>query len=348
MVTNTGNVDLKFVNVSDPSLGAVTCPIPAPPGLTPGASEVCTGDVQHIVTAADVRAGKVDDTATADGTDTTGKGSGPSGPSRTHTRVVRPSTKLTITKTVNRARAMPGQTLTYTITVTNHGPDDAPDVQVTDTPSIPLTHIHAHPSQGRCETRPRLTCLLGTIRQGHRATIRLTGTPSRSGTERNTATVGFSGHDTAPAVAGVTTHVGGSLELRKTPSEKTAKAGQTLTYTLRVTNPGSRAVSHVTVCDPLPSALVYVSSTPRAGLYDGRYCWSISSLAGHHARSVTITANVAPGRGGDVSNRATASGRGVSPVRATATVKVAPAGRTVCPGAPDTARREPPRAHAAC
>ncbi len=80
-VTNTGNVDLNVVAVSDPAGGAVTCPVPAAPGLAPGASETCTGNTPHVVTASDLTAGKVTDTATATGIDTGGKISAPSDPS---------------------------------------------------------------------------------------------------------------------------------------------------------------------------------------------------------------------------------------------------------------------------
>jgi uncharacterized repeat protein (TIGR01451 family) len=337
-VTNTGNVDLKFVRVSDPSLGAVTCPIPAPPGLAPGASETCTGDVAHVVNVADVRAGKVNDTATASGTDNNGKDTGPSNPSSTHTPVLHPSTKLTITKTVNARTAVPGQPLTYTITVTNHGSVDAPDVQVVDKPSIPLRHVHVHSSQGSCETGPPLTCMLGTIKAGAHATITLTGTPARDGKEHNTATVTFAGHDTAHAVAGVTTHVSPILLLRKVPSRKTVKAGQSITYTLRVTNPTREAVKNVSMCDSLPGALIYVRSSPSAHRSAGRYCWSIGRLASHRSWTVTLIANAAPGKGGHVINHATVTAAGVPTVRTQAAIYVQPAKRIGCGSSTDAAR----------
>ena len=56
-VTNTGNVTLTTVSVTDGTLGPVTCPTPAPPGLAPGQSETCTADQAHTVTQADVDAG---------------------------------------------------------------------------------------------------------------------------------------------------------------------------------------------------------------------------------------------------------------------------------------------------
>ena len=80
-VTNTGNVTLTTVAVSDPTGGEVTCPTPRAPGLAPGRAMTCTGDTPHLVTQADLAAGQVVDTATANGTDTQGQGSPPSTPS---------------------------------------------------------------------------------------------------------------------------------------------------------------------------------------------------------------------------------------------------------------------------
>jgi uncharacterized repeat protein (TIGR01451 family) len=327
--------------------------MPAPPGLAPGAAEICRGDVPHIVDAADVRAGKVDDTATASGTDNHGTDTPPSSPSSTHTPVLRPSTKLTITKTVNATSALPGRHLTYTITVTNRGPVDAPAVQVTDKPSIPLKHVHADPSQGHCVTGQPVTCQLGEIKSGKHAMIILTGTPARNGREHNTATVTFPGHNTAHAVAGVTTRIGPILLLRKTPSRKTVKAGQSVVYRLRVTNPNPTPVRGVRVCDSLPGALIYTSSNPRAHLTGERYCWMLGTLASHHSRTVQITGNAAPGKGGHVINHATATGVGAPTARTEASVYVQPAKRHGCGSAPDTASTAsatgpPATAHAAC
>jgi hypothetical protein len=80
LVTNTGNVTLKTVSVDDPTLGSVTCPAPAAPGLAPGGSETCTGDTPHTVTQADVDAGKVVDTATSSGVSTQNIPGTPSAP----------------------------------------------------------------------------------------------------------------------------------------------------------------------------------------------------------------------------------------------------------------------------
>ena len=137
-VTNTGNVDLTAVSVSDSALGDIACPIPAPPGLAPGDSETCTGDLEHVVSAADQSAGAVTNTATAKGTDASGETSPASTPSTATVPVGhavvptasggRPAaaTKLSIDKGASRANVYPGQKLTYTVTVTNEGPRPPP------------------------------------------------------------------------------------------------------------------------------------------------------------------------------------------------------------------------------
>jgi hypothetical protein len=59
-VTNTDNTTLFGITVNDPAVPAAACPRSS---LAPGKAEVCTGS--YTVTAADVQAGKVTDTATA-------------------------------------------------------------------------------------------------------------------------------------------------------------------------------------------------------------------------------------------------------------------------------------------
>ncbi|GAB2710540.1 DUF7507 domain-containing protein [Kitasatospora kifunensis] len=64
-VTNTGNVSLSSIAVADAAPGspAVTCPVTT---LAPGASTTCTAT--YTTTDADVKAGKITDTATVTGT----------------------------------------------------------------------------------------------------------------------------------------------------------------------------------------------------------------------------------------------------------------------------------------
>ena len=89
LITNTGNVTLTAVAVSDPLLGAITCPAGA---LAPGATRTCT-PVTYTLTQADIDAGTRNNTATATGTP-------PTGPAVTGTD--------TTTTPITRTRAPPG------------------------------------------------------------------------------------------------------------------------------------------------------------------------------------------------------------------------------------------------
>jgi uncharacterized repeat protein (TIGR01451 family) len=96
---------------------------------------------------------------------------------------------LSIVKHVDHATARPGQRLTYTLTVTNDGLDDDPDVIVTDTWSLPLSIVSARPTQGACHTVQTLTCELGTVKRDASTTITIVATTKHTGHERNTARV---------------------------------------------------------------------------------------------------------------------------------------------------------------
>ena len=70
LVTNTGNVTLTSIGVTDPmpGLSAVSCPDPT---LAPAAAETCTAT--YTTTQADVDAGGITNTGTATGTPPAGR-----------------------------------------------------------------------------------------------------------------------------------------------------------------------------------------------------------------------------------------------------------------------------------
>ena len=68
VATNTGNVTLHNVTISDPKLGTLTCTPTQPATLAPAATLSCTGS--HTVDPADLDAGSYYNLATADSTET--------------------------------------------------------------------------------------------------------------------------------------------------------------------------------------------------------------------------------------------------------------------------------------
>ena len=99
---------------------------------------------------------------------------------------------LAITMTDSPDPAHVGQNLTYTIVVTNNGPDKALGVSVTDTLPKNAGYGSTTPTQGSCTLKPSKTavvCTLGTMASGARVTITLVVKPTSKGTITNTASV---------------------------------------------------------------------------------------------------------------------------------------------------------------
>ncbi len=82
-----------------------------------------------------------------------------------------------------------GETLTYTLTVTNAGPDDVPEVTVSEGLPGAFDLLSAVPSQGACEvaTCGGLACSLGPLAAGAGATVSVEVTPLAAGDYVNTA-----------------------------------------------------------------------------------------------------------------------------------------------------------------
>ena len=99
------------------------------------------------------------------------------------------SADLSITKAANGGAFSVGQTVDYTITVQNAGPDAATGVVATDVLPANTTFVSATPSQGSCAGTTTITCTLGTLNNGAGATIDLRVRPTVTGPLSNTASV---------------------------------------------------------------------------------------------------------------------------------------------------------------
>ena len=109
----------------------------------------------------------------------------------TATSGISPEADLSITKTDSPDPVIKGENLTYTIAVTNNGPDGAPSAVVTDTLPGNVTFVSATSSQGSCsESGGTVTCNLGTLANGATATVTIVvTTPAVTGTLSSTASV---------------------------------------------------------------------------------------------------------------------------------------------------------------
>lgn len=98
---------------------------------------------------------------------------------------------LAVTKSVSASAARDGDTIDYTITVTNNGPSDAGGVTLTDEMSTGLTIDDGTltVSQGSCNGTTTLICDFGIVANGNTVTVSYRVTVSGAGAAANTATV---------------------------------------------------------------------------------------------------------------------------------------------------------------
>jgi uncharacterized repeat protein (TIGR01451 family) len=95
---------------------------------------------------------------------------------------------LSVTKTASPEPVHIGQKLTYTIVVTNNGPDTANGVSLVDNLPKNAGFGSATTTQGTCTLKPakaQVTCSLGTLANGGTATVRIVVKPTKKGTITN-------------------------------------------------------------------------------------------------------------------------------------------------------------------
>jgi uncharacterized repeat protein (TIGR01451 family) len=234
---------------------------------------------------------------------------------------------LSVKKTASRSRATVGDTITYTLTASNAGPDAAPDVTVSDTAPSELDVRSATTSQGHCAvTGNKVSCPVGTLAAGSSAKVTVQAVAIKAGLTTNTAIVDSPppavdppANDTAKATVRI---VKPTLDLTKTVDRTTLRAGSTATYTIRVRNPSKRGVRNVRVCDRLPAGLTYIDSKATAKLTKSGYCWTTKALWAGRSQTYRITVRALSGTSGRKVNRASANSAGANTADATRTIRV--------------------------
>lgn len=262
------------------------------------------------------------------------------------TLVVDPgSADLAIVKTDAPDAQAAGRSVSYTLTVTNHGPSAATSVTISD--PLPAGTALLSGSPGCSEAAGIVTCSLGGLAAGASTAVGLTiSTPPVAGTLNNVATVSATepdpvpGNNTAPeptvlvAVADVAIAKAGPV---------TATPGSTVSYTLAITNNGPSQAENVSVADPTPAGLTFVSTS---GACTTAFPCALGTMAPAEMRTITVvfqvpagytapdpivnTATVSTTTGGDnpANNQASAS----TPLAFAGDVEVLKTASTLSPG----------------
>ncbi len=222
--------------------------------------------------------------------------------------VVVASADLSITKTDSADPVNAGDSLTYTVTVDNAGPDTATNVVVTDTLPAGVTLV----STSGCTEDPNGVpmCSLGDIAAGGSAsyTIMVSVDAATVGTITNMASVASDTDDPDTGnnmVSEDTTVIAiADLSITKADSVDPVIAGTQLTYTIDVSNAGPSTAVNVVVTDNLPAGVSLVSTSGCAEDPSGAPTCSLGDIAGGGSASYTITVDVDEDFTGTLSNTA--------------------------------------------
>jgi uncharacterized repeat protein (TIGR01451 family) len=167
--------------------------------------------------------------------------------------------------------ATPFEPLTYTLTVTNNGPDPAMNVRITDSLPQGVTYVSSTASTGGTTDRSgaEVVATFPTLVAGASATVTIVVLPTETGQIRNTATVTSGGVDPDGTNNTVTetTSVRYPADVRVTiqaqPSEATI--GEDLVYLVLVTNEGPGEATGVVVTVVVPDDVTFVDATSGQG-----------------------------------------------------------------------------------
>ncbi len=306
-VSNTGNVTLEDVTVTDPTLGLACPSVDMAPGQVlvfggagTGAGVICTGTTRAVSQSDVDTFNVISNVATADGTSQAAGAISRTG--ALDIPVLR-SPALGLTKVANVTQVVtPGDAIVYTLTATNNGNSTLTNVTVTDpmlpvlscTPAIPVAALAPGAS---------IAC------QGTYITTQADFDTNGGGdqTVDNTATASSDVTSSTASAQVALPLPQQSLQIDKTAGSPTLNlgldpavtdAGDTITYTFVVTNTGNQSLSTLAVIDTnLNAAATCDKTTLTASGPD-----AVATCTGVH----TITQ--AEMDNGTVTNTATAEG----------------------------------------
>lgn len=266
-VTNTGNVSLSGVAISDQLAGLSTItfgPWPGTPG-TLAAGQAVTATATYPLGTADLDRGSLVNTATATGVPPVGT---PVSSTDDVTVLLPANAALTLDKSGMQADpsgTVPGDTITYSFTATNAG-------------NVTLTGVAiADPLSGLSALNYAWPGAAGVLAPGEEVTATATYVTTQddvdAGGVDNTATVSGTGVDssTAEAIASTSVPIPADPRLSLVKSGAVASVmpapGDLVTYSFEVENAGSITVSSVAISDGLTglSAIDYGAWPGAAG-----------------------------------------------------------------------------------
>ena len=190
-----------------------------------------------------------------------------------------------------------GEAITYTVTLSDNGPNDATGVAVTDLLPAGLAFVSAAPSQGAYDVATGRWTVGAVDVEGQAPTLTITARVVSPEPQADAATIAAADqYDPVPANNAANAAEAppqADLSLTQAVDDATPAPGDHVTLTLILANAGPDAATGVTVADLLPAGLSFVSAAPGQGTYDpSAGLWSVGSVLPGATKTLTIVAAV--------------------------------------------------------
>ncbi|PPK63070.1 DUF11 domain-containing protein [Actinokineospora auranticolor] len=217
--------------------------------------------------------------------------------------VVRDLADLSAGKTVAAPSQNAGQTVNYTISATNQGPNNATGVVLTDTLPAGTTFESASPPAGGTCTPSgqKVTCSVGAVANGATVSVPVVArinADSAGGVVINSVTVSASTADDVTvnntATAPVTVTRAADLQIASTLNGPVVPGTEQAVLTTTVTNAGPSTAENVTISVPLPDGVSVVWASSGCTVAAGTMTCVVGTLAPGVSYSVTAVLGVVP------------------------------------------------------
>jgi len=247
------------------------------------------------------------------------------------TRDIIPQSDITISK-ITPLSVKVGNQFTYSISVTNNGPNTAKGVVVTDKLSDSISFVSANPSQGSiscisnelAKSSERnlgttVTWDVGTLGTNQTANLSIIVTANKAGIISNTATVTSDSNPTTAnnisttfieilspqsiskpeLISAIPSLIDVGIVIAASPM--VVQVGQQIVYTITASNIGNNTANNIIVTDILPSKVTFNAVSSSTGnvsftmIDKAQLTWTIPSLASGTSAFlvINVTANYA-------------------------------------------------------
>jgi len=205
------------------------------------------------------------------------------------------SADLSITKTIDKNIFSPGDTVKFTITLNNAGPDIATGVFVWD--ALPAGYSYLSDDGSGTYISNTGIWNVGTVAVNSTKTLNITAAVTASSNKTNKVEVLSSDQldpDSTPNNGSVSEDDDDAapkadLSLTKTVNNAVPSLGSNLIFSLKVSNSGPSSATGVVVRDILPPGLSYISNDGGATFSGGTVTWMAGTLSVGMSKTLTIT-----------------------------------------------------------